>query len=51
MNLLPAFLIIATHIVGLAVAEPTVTLDNGTFTGTASGNVSQFLGIPYAQPP
>ena len=51
MNLLPAFLIIAIHIVGRAVAEPTVTLDNGTFTGTASGNVSRFLGVPYAQPP
>ncbi|KAJ3562849.1 hypothetical protein NP233_g9322 [Leucocoprinus birnbaumii] len=32
-------------------AGPTVTLDNGTFTGLASGTVIQFLGIPFAQPP
>ena len=50
MNL-PALLVLAVHAVGLAVAAPTVTLDNGTFTGTASGNISQFLGIPFAQAP
>ncbi len=50
MNL-QASLLVATHIIGLAIAAPTVTLDNGTFTGTTSGNVSQFLGIPFAQPP
>lgn len=33
------------------LAGPTVTLDNGTFTGLVSGPVSQFLGIPFAQPP
>ncbi|KAK0201512.1 carotenoid ester lipase precursor [Desarmillaria ectypa] len=32
-------------------AAPTVTLDSATFTGTASGTVSKFLGIPFAQPP
>ncbi|KAF9224035.1 alpha/beta-hydrolase [Gyrodon lividus] len=32
-------------------ASPTVTLDNATFTGVASGTVNRFLGIPYAQPP
>lgn len=32
-------------------SAPTVTLDNATFTGFSSGNVSQFLGIPYARPP
>jgi acetylcholinesterase len=48
---LRALLILATHFVGLAVAQPTVTLDNGTFTGTTSGSVSRFLGIPFAQPP
>ncbi|KAI0060458.1 carotenoid ester lipase precursor [Artomyces pyxidatus] len=30
---------------------PTVKLDNGTFTGVASGSVNKFLGIPFAQPP
>lgn len=28
-----------------------MTLDSATFTGTTSGSVSQFLGIPFAQPP
>ncbi|KAG9227351.1 hypothetical protein CCMSSC00406_0004110 [Pleurotus cornucopiae] len=28
-----------------------VTLDSATFTGTTSGRVTKFLGIPYAQPP
>lgn len=32
-------------------SSPTVTLDNATFTGLASGAVNKFLGIPYAQPP
>ncbi|KIJ65542.1 hypothetical protein HYDPIDRAFT_110642 [Hydnomerulius pinastri MD-312] len=31
--------------------SPVVTLDDGTFTGVASGAVNKFLGIPYAQPP
>lgn len=30
---------------------PTVVLDNGTFIGNQTGNVIQFLGIPYALPP
>ncbi|KAI0059496.1 carotenoid ester lipase precursor [Artomyces pyxidatus] len=30
---------------------PSVQLDEGTFIGNLSGNVSQFLGIPFAQPP
>ncbi|KAI0059490.1 carotenoid ester lipase precursor [Artomyces pyxidatus] len=30
---------------------PNVQLDAGTFIGNLSGNVSQFLGIPFAQPP
>lgn len=29
----------------------TVKLDNGTFTGISAAGVSQFLGIPFAQPP
>ncbi|TFY81862.1 hypothetical protein EWM64_g2152 [Hericium alpestre] len=32
-------------------AWPTIQLDNGTFIGKAFGNVTQFLGIPFAQPP
>jgi len=32
-------------------ADPTVILDNATFTGLNSGSVVQFLGIPFAQPP
>lgn len=34
-----------------SAAGTTVTLDNGTFTGLATGPVIQFLGIPFAQPP
>ncbi|KAF8127254.1 Alpha/Beta hydrolase protein [Boletus edulis] len=30
---------------------PMVTLDNATVTGVTSGSTSQFLGIPFAQPP
>ncbi|KAJ7609760.1 Alpha/Beta hydrolase protein [Mycena polygramma] len=33
-------------------AAPTIKLDAGTFTGTASSsNTQSFLGIPFAQPP
>ncbi|KDR82548.1 hypothetical protein GALMADRAFT_134147 [Galerina marginata CBS 339.88] len=32
-------------------AAPTVQLDGGTFTGTTSGSVQKFLGIPFAKPP
>ncbi|KAF7357370.1 Carboxylic ester hydrolase [Mycena sanguinolenta] len=33
-------------------AAPTVTLDSGTFVGTASSsNTQSFLGIPFAKPP
>ena len=46
-----AFLILATYFIGLTVALPTITLDDGTFTGTTSGSVSRFFGIPFAQPP
>ena len=30
-------------------AAPTVTLDSGTFTGSSSGGISKFLGIPFGQ--
>lgn len=36
---------------GAALVGPVVHLDSGTFTGISAGGVSQFLGIPYAQPP
>ncbi|KAH9970733.1 carotenoid ester lipase precursor [Lactifluus volemus] len=35
----------------LEVASPTVTLDSGSFTGTTSNGINNFLGIPFAQPP
>ncbi|KAF9448568.1 carotenoid ester lipase precursor [Macrolepiota fuliginosa MF-IS2] len=38
-------------VLGGLAAGPSVVLDSGTFTGIASGTVSQFLGIPFAQPP
>lgn len=38
-------------ILGRVRAAPTVTLDNATVTGAASGSINSFLGIPYAQPP
>ncbi|KAK0185686.1 carotenoid ester lipase precursor [Armillaria mellea] len=42
---------IVTSAVISSRAGPTVTLDSATFTGTTSGTVSKFLGIPFAQPP
>ncbi|PBK95732.1 carotenoid ester lipase precursor [Armillaria gallica] len=42
---------IVTSAVISSRAAPTVTLDSATFTGTTSGAVSKFLGIPFAQPP
>ncbi|SJL07135.1 related to Lipase 4 [Armillaria ostoyae] len=42
---------IVTSAVISSRAAPTVTLDSATFTGTNSGAVSKFLGIPFAQPP
>ncbi len=50
MNL-QALFSLATRIICLEATVPTVALDNGTFTGITSGSVSQFLGIPFAQPP
>ncbi|EGN97863.1 hypothetical protein SERLA73DRAFT_74118 [Serpula lacrymans var. lacrymans S7.3] len=34
-----------------ALTQPTVNLDNATFTGITVGNFSKFLGIRFAQPP
>lgn len=53
---LGAFILLALHLritVSTSVrrSSPTVILDDATFTGTGDGQVSQFLGIPYVQPP
>ncbi|KII91038.1 hypothetical protein PLICRDRAFT_554187 [Plicaturopsis crispa FD-325 SS-3] len=32
-------------------SAPTITLDDGTFTGTTDGNTDKFLGIPFAEAP
>lgn len=37
--------------VDISTVAPTVTLDQGTFVGIGNGNVSRFLGIPFAKPP
>ena len=34
-----------------SVQQPTISLDYGTFQGTITGNLSLFLGIPFAQAP
>ncbi|XP_006455190.1 hypothetical protein AGABI2DRAFT_145418 [Agaricus bisporus var. bisporus H97] len=34
-----------------AATPPTVKLDTATLTGNSAGDVHQFLGIPFAQPP
>ena len=36
---------------GKRAAAPTVTLDQGTFTGKTDGSTSKFLGIPFGKPP
>ena len=46
--------IVLTAALGVAAAQavpPVVKLDYGAFTGMTSGDVSSFLGIPFAQPP
>ncbi|PPQ98066.1 hypothetical protein CVT26_003292 [Gymnopilus dilepis] len=45
------FLFLPVFVDGAALVGPTVKLDSGTFTGITAGGVSQFLGIPFAQPP
>ena len=32
-------------------SPPTVTLDSATVIGKTNGTVTQYLGLPYAQPP
>ncbi|KAG7088902.1 hypothetical protein E1B28_012847 [Marasmius oreades] len=38
-------------VLAVPLAGPTVKLDSATVTGTSSGRVSSFLGIPFAKPP
>ncbi|KZV61365.1 alpha beta-hydrolase [Peniophora sp. CONT] len=35
----------------IATTNPTVRLDEATFTGKIQGNTAHYLGIPYASPP
>ncbi|KAJ7166299.1 carotenoid ester lipase precursor [Mycena crocata] len=49
--LLAAALFQARTVAGAALAAPSITLDSGTFIGTASSNTQSFLGIPFAQSP
>ncbi|KAI0351862.1 alpha/beta-hydrolase [Trametes cingulata] len=37
--------------VAQALATPSVTLDKATVIGTTNGSVTNFFGIPYAEPP
>ncbi|KAI0628199.1 carotenoid ester lipase precursor [Trametes polyzona] len=50
---LPVLLLSAAALAGAAATTrpPSVKLDKATVIGTGDGVVSQFLGIPYAQPP
>lgn len=41
----------AAAIVGAAAKLSTVRLDRATVVGTSDGVVTQFLGIPFAEPP
>ncbi|KAI0752385.1 carotenoid ester lipase [Daedaleopsis nitida] len=44
-------LAVPTRTQNRAASPPTVTLDNATVIGKPNGTVTQFLGLPYAQPP
>ncbi|KAG6833097.1 hypothetical protein H0H87_011508 [Tephrocybe sp. NHM501043] len=43
--------LIANAVLASPLLPPTVQLDDATVTGKNSGRTSQFLGIPYAEPP
>ncbi|KAG6865405.1 hypothetical protein C0991_002899 [Blastosporella zonata] len=43
--------LMASAILATPLLPPTVQLDGATVTGKASGSVSKFLGIPFAEPP
>lgn len=49
--MLLTLLLYAATVAGAAIKSPTVTLDGATVVGTSDGTVTQFLGIPFAQPP
>ncbi|KAI0819593.1 carotenoid ester lipase precursor [Trametes gibbosa] len=49
---LPITLLFAARFAsGASITAPSVTLDKATVIGTGDGVVTQYLGIPYAQPP
>jgi hypothetical protein len=46
------YVLFASIVVAVPTASaPAVKLDDATLTGKTSGNIQQFLGIPFAQPP
>ncbi|KAF8073584.1 carotenoid ester lipase precursor [Lyophyllum atratum] len=54
MMLFPIFILLgvwASVVNAAPLVAPTVQLDSATVTGTNSGRVSKFLGIPFAKPP
>lgn len=44
-------LLYAAVVAGAATNLPTVKLNGATVIGTSDGSVTQFLGIPFAEPP
>lgn len=49
--MLLTILLYAAAVAGAAIKPATVKLDGATVVGTSDGTVTQFLGIPFAQPP
>ncbi|EIW58852.1 carotenoid ester lipase [Trametes versicolor FP-101664 SS1] len=49
--MLLTILLYAAAVAGAAIKSATVKLDGATVVGTSDGTVTQFLGIPFAQPP
>ena len=50
------FALVSSSAIALPLAtregsQPTVTLDEATIYGRTNGTVTQYLGLPYAQPP
>lgn len=49
--MLLTLLLYAAVVAGAATHSATVKLDGATVIGTSNGSVTQFLGIPFAEPP
>lgn len=49
--MLLTLLLYATAVAGATTNLATVKLDGATAVGTSDGTVTQFLGIPFAEPP